>query len=135
MRRLPLLALLSTLALAACAGPRPCTQALCPLSATGPYRVDGWNGSVTVSPGDPMVPVVSDARVEVLSGSAQFANGKAVVSAPAGSAFRFEIAAPPAPPTPVITVSSGAVSVRLSSAAAAEAVPAGSAYFLPVPAD
>ncbi len=131
MRRL---AGLAVLLLCACAGPRPCTQALCPLPSSGAsYRVDGWSGSVTVSPGDPPVPIVSDARVEVLSGSAEFANGAARVSAPAGSAFRFEISAPPAPPTPVITVSSGSVSVRLSSAAAAETVPAGSAFFLPVP--
>jgi hypothetical protein len=128
MRRL---AAVAALLLAACA-PRPCTRALCPLPGPASYRVTGWSGSVTVSPGDARVPVVSDSSVETLSGEARFRNGKAEVSAPAGAAFRFELAAPPAPPAGVLTVSSGTLTVRLSSAAAAETVPAGSAFFLPV---
>ncbi|MDE2292956.1 MAG: hypothetical protein KGL53_12815 [Elusimicrobia bacterium] len=126
------LSALGVLLLAACAAPRPCTRALCPLPAPeASYRVDGWSGSVTVAPGDPPVPIVSDARVEVLSGNAEFANGASRVSAPAGSAFRFEVSTGTL--TPIIEVSSGSVEVRLSSAAAAETVPAGASYSLPVP--
>jgi hypothetical protein len=42
MRRLLLAAAVVS---AACAGPRPCTQALCPIGEQGGYRIRGWNSA------------------------------------------------------------------------------------------
>ena len=129
MRRLLLAA--AVLA-AACAGPRPCTQALCPSTKLeGTYRVRGWNNSVTVNSGVPAIPIVSDSTVEILSGRVKFVNDQAAVYASAGSTFRFEVSSGPVA-VPSILVSSGEVSVALSSTVAPSPVAPGTPYPLPV---
>jgi hypothetical protein len=117
----------------ACAAPAPCTQDLCPSRVAGSYRVAGWQGAIVVSSGAPIVPIVSDSRVEVLDGSVEFSLGAARLDAPAGAAFRYELRPPPKHPTPAVDVSSGSITVRLSSAAAPVTVSAGSSYVLPPP--
>lgn len=129
MRRLLLAA--AVLSSAACFAPRPCTRALCPAGVDGAYRVSGWNSSVSVDRGAPAVPIVSDSEVQVTDGSVAFVNGTAVVRASAGAAFHFELAAPPSEPYPVIKVSSGSVTVSLSSGSVQTVAP-GAAVFLPV---
>ncbi|MDE2490795.1 MAG: hypothetical protein KGM24_08095 [Elusimicrobia bacterium] len=130
MRRL---AVVLVLGACACAAPAPCTQDLCPSRVAGSYRVAGWQGAVVVTPGAPAVPIVSDSSVEVLDGSVEFALGGARLDAPAGTAFRYELRPPPKRPTPAVEVSAGALTVRLSSAAAPVTVSAGSSYVLPLP--
>lgn len=129
MRRL----LLAAAALsAACASPAPCTQALCPSRVDGSYKITGWDKSLTVGPGQPAVPVVSDSTVEVLDGSVEFTNRKAVVRAAAGSSFRFTVSTGSVKNAIAsIAVSSGDVSVALSSGAERSPVAPGSAYSLP----
>lgn len=117
-------------ALCACAAPRPCTQALCPSRVDGEYRVIGWNRAVTAGADGPAVPVVSDSDVEVLRGTVEFVNRRAVVRAEAGAAFRFAVSTS-APHAASIYVSTGSVSVALSSAAPSAAVPPGATYPLP----
>ena len=128
MRRLLLAA--AVLSAAACASPAPCTQALCPTRADGSYRVGGWDKTVTVAPGQPALPVVSDSSVDVLDGSVEFMNRQAVVRASAGSSFRFTVSTQAAH-VASIAVSSGEVAVALSSGAAASPVAPGSVYPLP----
>ena len=115
---------------AACAAPRPCTQALCPLPSEGTYRVRGWNSAVSVSPGAPALPIVSDSTVDVLSGKVAFSNGKTIVIAGSGATFRFEVSSGPVAAASLL-VSAGDVSVAPSSAAASTPVPPGAPYFLP----
>jgi hypothetical protein len=129
MRRL--LAAAAVLLAAACSSPRPCTQALCPLPSDGAYRVRGWTGSVTVSSGVPVVPIVSDATVEILSGKVAFSNDKAIVVASSGATFLFTVSSGPVA-VPSLMVSAGDVSVALSSTAAVSPVPLAAPYFLPV---
>lgn len=117
--------------LAACAAPRPCTQALCPYALKGTYRVDGWNGSVTVAPGQPPLPIVSDSSVDVLDGKVEFVNRRAILLADAGSSFRFSVSTG-SPRVPIVAVSSGDVFVALSSTAAPSPVPPGGTYRFPV---
>ena len=122
--------LLATAALlAACAAPRPCTQALCPGRRDGSYRVSGWNETVTVAPGQPAIPVVSDSSVEVLDGSVEFVNDGAVVRAAAGSAFRFSVSSDSAH-VPSVAVSSGEVTVAASSTSAPSPLAPGAARAL-----
>jgi hypothetical protein len=129
MRRLLLAA--AVLAASACASPAPCTQALCPSRVDGSYRVGGWDKTVTVAPGQPALPVVSDSSVEVLDGSVEFVNRKAVVRASAGSSFRFTVSTGSiSAAVAAIAVSSGDVTVALSSGAPA-AIPPGAVYKLP----
>lgn len=128
MRRLLLAAIV--LSSAACFAPRPCTQALCPVSVDGTYRVTGWNRTVAVGPGTPALPIVSDSDVAVTDGSAAFVNGKTFVRASAGAAFRFEVSTASTHASSLL-VSSGTVTVALSSAAAPAAVPPGVPYVLP----
>jgi hypothetical protein len=116
---------------AACAGPTPCTQALCPLQHEGSYRVSGWNKSVTVAAGQPSLPIVSDATVDVLDGRAEFVNGRAVVRAGAGASFRFSISTG-AVHAASISVASGEVSIALSSTSAPSVVAPGATRQLPV---
>jgi hypothetical protein len=116
---------------AACASPAPCTQALCPSHLDGSYRVSGWDKSVVVAPGQPALPVVSDSSVEVLSGSVEFVNRRAVVRASEGASFRFEVSTASVR-VPAVTVSSGAVTVSLSSGAAPSPLTPGVPYLLPV---
>ena len=128
MRRLLLAAAVLS---AACSGPRPCTQALCPSRQDGSYRVSGWNKSVVVPPGTPPIPIVSDSTVDVLDGRVEFINDRAFVRADAGSSFRFSVSTDPAHVASIV-VSSGVVSVALSSAAAPSYVTPGAPYLLPV---
>ncbi|MDE2142620.1 MAG: hypothetical protein KGL74_10130 [Elusimicrobia bacterium] len=129
MRRLLLAAAL--LSPAACFAPRPCTMALCPSAMDGTYRVTGWNRSVNAGGGAPFVPIVSDSDVEITGGSVAFTNGTAVVRASEGTSFRFELSTAVSRGARLL-VSSGSVSVALSSGAAASLVPAGSSFLLPV---
>jgi hypothetical protein len=133
MRRLALAA--SILAAAACAGPRPCTQALCPLDYKGAstYRVEGWTGSVTVSSGTPALPIVSDSLVAALSGETDFVNAKAVIKASEGSSFRFVVSSGTLHVPSLIAIS-GDVTVALSTAPGsppAQTLTPGAAFFLP----
>ena len=121
------LALAAIALAAACAGPRPCTQALCPTSYAS-YRVTGWNRSVTVSSGTPAIPIVSDSAVDVIGGEAQFVNGKSVVTASAGTTFTYLVSSSA---VSSIVLSSGSMTVAIDSAPAAS-VPLGAATFLPV---
>lgn len=130
MRRLLLAA--AVLSAAACASPAPCTQALCPSRVDGSYRVGGWDKTVTVTPGTPALPVVSDSTVDVLDGSVEFVNRKSVVRAAAGSSFRFSVSTGSVKSAVAsIAVSSGDVSVALSSGAALSPVAPGTVYPLP----
>jgi hypothetical protein len=130
MRRLLLAA--AVLSAAACASPAPCTQALCPSRVDGSYKVTGWDKSLTVAPSQPALPVVTDSTVDVLDGSVEFTNRKAVVRAAAGSSFRFTVSTGSVKHAiPSIAVSSGDVSIALSSGAALAPIPPGSVYLLP----
>jgi hypothetical protein len=128
---LRLFAAAAVLLLAACAAPRRCTQALCPSYVNGAYRVHGWNGSVTVDPGVPAVPIVSDATVDVLSGQIEFGNDHAIVAGTAGASFRFQVSSG-AIAVPSVTVASGNVYVALSSSSEPSLIEPGKTFFLPV---
>ena len=114
--------------MAACAGPRPCTRALCPLSVGASYRVSGWSAPVTVGSGTPALPIVPDASVEILAGPAEFLNGRSTVRAETGAAFLFFVSTGSSK-TPAIAVSSGAVTVTAD--AASRAVAPGATCLLP----
>jgi hypothetical protein len=129
MRRLLLAA--AVLCASACAGPTPCTQALCPWHQSGSYRVTGWNKSVTVAPGQPAIPIVSDSTVEVLDGKVEFVNGLAVVRADTGASFQFSVSSGPIRVSSIL-VASGEVSVALSSTSAPSRVAPGAPYPLPI---
>jgi len=128
MRALALAALAA--ACAACAMPVPCTRALCPKRVEGSYRVTGWNGSVTVGPETPAVPVVSDAEVHVLSGEVEFTNNSAFIRASEGAVFSLLVSTA-SRPTPILHVSSGSVAVSQSLGVAFQNVPPGSSWLLP----
>jgi hypothetical protein len=131
MRRL--LLAFAVLSAAACASPAPCTQALCPAEhLDASYRVTGWTTSVIVTPGTPALPIVSDASVEVLKGGAEFHNRRAVLRAAEDSSFRFSVSSDDVH-VPAIVVSSGEVSVALSSTSAPILVAPGATYLFPVP--
>jgi hypothetical protein len=115
----------------ACFAPRPCTQALCPTSIDGVYRVDGWGHSVTVDKTVPPLPIVSDSEVSVLAGSAEFSNDRSVLHAAAGSSFRFEVSTA-STRTAWVTVSTGAVTVTTSSSPARGLTP-GVPFAFPAP--
>ena len=121
--------LAATLLTAACAGPRPCTRTLCPAESTGSYEIRGWSGAVAVSPGAPKPPVPSDSEISILTGEAEFTNGKTTVRALEGTTFRFAVSTRA---VASIEVSTGSVSVFLSSAAAATTVLPGAQYQLPL---
>ncbi len=114
---------------AACAAPLPCTQALCPSRRDGSYRVSGWDKTVVVAPGQPALPIVSDASVAVQDGPVEFVNRLSVVHAGAGASFHFSVSSDSAH-VPSILVSSGEVSVAISSTSAASPVPPGAPYRL-----
>ncbi len=128
MRRLLPLVLLAFSA--ACFAPLPCTQALCPSKVEGTYRVSGWNRAVDSGPDTPQAPVVSDSSVSVLSGRVEFVNGSAVVAAPEGADFRFEVSTG-SPRVPLLIVSSGSLTVSVSSGPWTT-VPPGAPYPLPI---
>jgi len=96
---------------------------------TGSYEVRGWSGAVSVTPDVPKPPVTSDSEVAVLTGAAEFTNGKATVRASAGATFRFMVSTRAAAS---IEVSAGAVTVIVSSAAVPTTVLPGAPYLLPV---
>lgn len=125
MRRASLLA---AVLLSGCAGPRPCTRTLCPARLAGSYEVRGWSGTLTISPDAPQPPVPSDSEVSVLTGEAEFTHGQATLKASAGAAFRFMVSTGA---VASLEVSSGSVTVLISSAAAPAAVLPGAPYFLP----
>ena len=128
MRRL--LLTVAALSAAACASPAPCTQALCPARYDGTYRVSGWTSPVTVSRGTPAIPIVSDSSVEVLSGRVEFVNRRAVVRAAEGSSFRFSVSSDDAHVASII-ISSGEVSVALSSTSAPTTLAPGQVFLFP----
>ncbi len=107
--------LFAAAALAACA-PRPCTKALCPVSSEGLFQIRGVT-SVAVPAGSPLPAVPPDAVVDVLSGRAEFRVLKSRVVAESSSSFRFFLSSG----QPALDVTSGQVSVSLSSGALASA--------------
>ena len=130
MRRY-LLPVAAALFSAACFAPRPCTQALCASRLDGSYRVIGWNRVVSAGgTAAPAIPIVSDSTVEVTDGSAEFTLGKSVVRASAGSSFHFEVSTASAHAASIF-VTTGPVSVALSSGAVPTTLSAGSTFVLP----
>jgi hypothetical protein len=102
------------LLLAACAGPKPCTRALCVSKLEGTMDLSGWSGSVRETSDSPQPPVVSDTQVTMVFGTAEFVNGKTRVIAAEGSSFKFAVSTRA---VSSIDVSSGSVTVALSTAA------------------
>lgn len=121
--------LAAALLTAGCAGPRPCTRTLCLARLAGSYEVRGWSGAVTVSPDVPKPPVPSDSDVSIVTGEAEFANGKTTLRAGAGTSFRYSVSTRA---VSSIEVSSGSVSVLVSSAAVPTTVLPGAPSLLPV---
>lgn len=117
------------LLLAACAGPKPCTRTLCVTRLDGTLELAGWNGRVTAASDTPKPPVVSDTVVTMVSGTAEFRNGKTRIAAAEGAAFRFLVSTRA---VSSIEVSAGAVSVVPSTGAPA-VLALGAPYFLPKP--
>ncbi|UPT72511.1 MAG: hypothetical protein M0D55_11065 [Elusimicrobiota bacterium] len=115
--------------LAACAGPKPCTRTLCVARLDGTMRLDGWEGSVVTASRYPQPPVVNDAVVTMVFGSAAFVNGNTLVKAQEGSSFKFTVSTRAAS---AIEVSSGTVTVTPYRGVEA-LVPAGVPYALPKP--
>lgn len=128
MRRLALPALAAALAAACASSPKPCTETLCPEKVSGSYRASGWSGSVTVTADAPKPPVLSDTKIEILEGEAEFSHGKARLIAAAGAKFRLEVSTAA---WATIHVSDGPVSLKAASADAPSAVPAGVPFLLP----
>jgi hypothetical protein len=128
MRRL--VWILAAAAAASCAVPIPCTRALCPTKVDGTYRVNAWKGSVTVTPGVPAVPVVSDAEVSVTDGQIEFVNNTALIRASAGAVFHIEVSTA-ARPVPELCVSSGPVVVAQAPGQPFEPVAPGARWALP----
>jgi hypothetical protein len=125
--RLSLIA--AALLLAACAGPKPCTQTLCVTKLDGTMDLAGWNDSVRATSESPKPPVVSDTVVTMVYGTAEFRNGRTRVTAAEGSAFKFSVSTRA---ISAIEVSSGSVTVAPSSGTAVILAP-GVPYFLPKP--
>jgi hypothetical protein len=123
--------LAALLLLAACAGPKPCTRALCVTKLDGTMELMGWSGSVAANADSPKPPVLSDTTVTVRGGSAEFVNGKSRVIAADGASFQFSVSTRA---IPSIQVFSGSVSVApaKSTAAPVEIAP-GAPYALPKP--
>jgi hypothetical protein len=119
----------ATLLLAACAGPKPCTRTLCVSKLEGTMELSAWSGSVRASADTPKPPVVSDTKVTMVYGAAEFVNGSTRVTASEGSVFTFSVSTRA---IPSIEVSSGSVTVMLSTGAPT-AVASGVPYFLPKP--
>lgn len=126
MRR-PLLAAL--VLLAACAGPKPCTRSLCVTRLDGTMELAGWNDTVRASSESPKPPVLSDATVTMVQGTAEFRHGKTTVAAAEGAAFKFTVSTRA---VSMIEVSTGSVFVTLSTGTPVTLVP-GVPYALPKP--
>ncbi|MCR4296623.1 MAG: hypothetical protein NUW21_13915, partial [Elusimicrobia bacterium] len=99
------------LLLAACAGPKPCTRTLCVTKLDGTMDLAGWAGGVRATSESPKPPVMSDSTVTMIYGTAEFRNGKTVVTASEGSSFKFTVSTRA---VSSIEVSSGTVMVQLS---------------------
>ena len=117
------------LLLAACAGPKPCTRTLCVTKLDGTMELSAWSGSVRASADTPKPPVVSDTTVTMIYGAAEFVNGKTRVNAAEGSVFTFSVSTRA---IPSIEVSTGSVTVMLSTGAPSAVAP-GALYLLPKP--
>jgi hypothetical protein len=128
MRRLLPLVLL--VLASACFAPLPCTQALCPSKVEGTYRITGWNRAVDSGPDSPQSPVVSDSSVSILTGRVEFVNRNTVITASEGAAFDFTVSTGSVR-VPVIVVSSGSLTVSVSSGPTTTVTP-GAPYPLPV---
>jgi hypothetical protein len=115
--------------LAACAGPKPCTRTLCVTKLDGTMELAGWKKTVRVAPENPKPPVMSDATVTMIQGTAEFVNGKTKVAASEGSSFKFVVSTRA---VSTIEVSSGSVVVSLSTGAPVTLVP-GAPFALPKP--
>ncbi len=115
--------------LSACAGPKPCTRTLCVAKLDGMLELAGWNGSVYAATDTPKPPVVSNTMVTIVSGSAEFVNGKTRIAAAEGTSFQFTVSTRA---ISSIEVSSGAVIVSLSTGAPITLAP-GEPYSLPKP--
>ncbi len=113
--------------LAACAGPKPCTRTLCVTKLDGTLELTGWNASVRATAESPKPPVVSDTKVTIVYGSAEFVNGKTRVAAAEGAAFKFSVSTRA---IASIEVSSGSVTVTLSTGTPVRLAP-GAPYLLP----
>lgn len=124
MRLAPLAALVL---LAACAGPKPCTRALCVTRLDGTMELRGWKGRFVADAQSPKPPVMSDATVTILAGTAEFRNGKTRVAAAEGASFKFTVSTRA---VSSIEVSTGSVVVQLSTGAPVALVP-GTPYYLP----
>lgn len=122
-RALPFLLVL----LAACAGPKPCTRSLCVTKLDGTMDLAGWNDTVRANAESAKPPVLSDAMVTMVEGTAEFRHGKTVVTASEGSSFKFTVSTRA---VSSIEVSSGTVLVQLSTGAPVALVP-GAPYDLP----
>ncbi|HAZ08095.1 MAG TPA: hypothetical protein DCZ01_06145 [Elusimicrobia bacterium] len=120
--------LLAAVLLTGCAGPRPCTRTLCPARLAGSYEVRGWSGTLTIAPDMPQPPVPSDSEVSVRTGEAEFTHGQATLKASAGTAFRFMVSTRS---VASLEVSSGCVTVLVSSMTAPASVLPGALYLLP----
>jgi len=122
-RALPLVLVL----LAACAGPKPCTRSLCVTKLDGTMELAGWKDTVRATSDSPKPPVLSDATVTMVYGTAEFRHGKTRVTASEGSSFKFTVSTRA---VSSIEVSSGSVVVQLSTGAPVALVP-GTPYALP----
>lgn len=117
MRRLALASSAAAL-LAACAGPKPCTMALCPVTSDGLYEVRGV-ATVPAPAGTPLPAVTPDAGVDVRTGRTEFRLRKSRVVAEGGASFRFFLSSG----APALDVTSGPVSVSTSAAAPTAVAP------------
>lgn len=121
----PILVLLA----AACAAPRPCTLTLCPDRVEGTVEVSSWGGTVRMTPTSPQPPIPSEAQVTVVYGRAEFVRrGGSRVLAEEGASFRLVVSTHT---SDALVVSSGAVSVVLSSDSAPVPLTPGSVIALP----
>lgn len=127
MRPTVLLAALALLA--ACAGPKPCTRSLCVTRLDGTMDLQGWSGGVRATSESPKPPVMSDATVTMLQGTAEFRHGKTRVAAAEGASFKFTVSTRA---VSVIEVSTGSVFVTLSTGTPVTLVP-GVPFALPKP--
>jgi hypothetical protein len=112
---------------AACAAPKPCTLALCVSKLDGTMDLSGWSGSVRAASDSPKPSVVNETEVRMVYGKAEFMNGKTKVSADEGSVFTFRVSTRA---IPSIELSTGSVTIQLSSGAPVALVP-GAPYYLP----
>ena len=117
------------LLLAACAGPKPCTRTLCVTRLDGEMELSGWKGSVRATSVSPKPPVMSDAKVRMVSGTAEFRHGKTSVAAVEGAEFTFTVSSRS---VSAIEVSAGSVFITPSTGPITTLTP-GAPFALPKP--